>query len=129
MSDLRRHRLFLEGVRLFNAADFYECHDALEELWSETLGDEREFLQGLIHAAVALFHFESGNLGGARKMYGSARRYLTPYAPRTLGLDVQRLLEQLHDCFRELNAAREYPAGITLDRSRLPRIDLSDAPR
>jgi predicted metal-dependent hydrolase len=56
---------YLEGVRLFNAEDFFECHDVLEELWSETLGEEKKFLQGLIQASVALFHFGNENLGSA----------------------------------------------------------------
>ncbi len=56
---------YLEGIRLFNEEDFFECHEVLEELWSETLGAEKKFYQGLIQAAVALFHFGNENLGGA----------------------------------------------------------------
>jgi predicted metal-dependent hydrolase len=52
---------YLEGIRLFNAEDFFECHDVLEELWSETLGEEKKFYQGLIQASVALFHFGNEN--------------------------------------------------------------------
>ncbi|MGH7129676.1 MAG: DUF309 domain-containing protein, partial [Planctomycetaceae bacterium] len=86
---------YLEGVRLFNEREFFECHDVLEVLWSDTLGEDREFYQGLIHAAVALFHFETGNFGGARKMSLSAGRYLEPYRPRHLGLDLEGFLSGL----------------------------------
>ena len=57
--------LYREGLRLFNEEEFFECHEVLEELWSETRGDEKKFLQGLIQAAVALFHFGNENFGGA----------------------------------------------------------------
>ena len=46
---------YLEGIRLFNEQEFFECHDVLEELWSETLGDGHLFLQGLIQA-LSLIH-------------------------------------------------------------------------
>lgn len=111
------------AVALFNAQDFYACHDELEELWSEALED-REFYQGLIHAAVALFHFGEGNLGGARKMAVSARRYLQPFQPSYRGIAVERLLGDLAVCFAELLGPHEsYPSGLTLDERLIPRIE------
>src|SRR5437870_3303741 len=83
---------YLEGLRLFNAEDFFECHDVLEELWSETLGEPKKFYQGMIQVAIALFHFGNGNLGGARKLYESSRKYLVPYAPSYQGIDLDKLL-------------------------------------
>jgi predicted metal-dependent hydrolase len=114
-----------EAVDLFNRREFFACHDVLEELWNETLGEERSFYQGLIHAAVALFHFGEGNLGGARRMYSSAVRYLDPYRPRYFGVDVEALLAGLKGCFRELLAARDgYPAGVVLVDQAIPVIEL-----
>ncbi len=114
----------LEGVRLFNEQEFFPCHDVLEDLWGETLGEKRDFYQGLIHAAVALFHFGEGNLGGARKMYGSACRYLEPFRPVCESIHLERFLTDLHRCFEELAAPHEsYPAGLTLNESLIPRIE------
>ncbi|MAG94269.1 MAG: hypothetical protein CMJ48_11025 [Planctomycetaceae bacterium] len=59
---------YLEGVSLFNQQEFLDCHEVLEELWIETAGPEKLFLQGLIQAAVALYHFGNDNFGGARKL-------------------------------------------------------------
>ncbi|MEW4530514.1 DUF309 domain-containing protein [Maioricimonas sp. JC845] len=112
-----------EGIRLFDAEEFFACHDVFEDLWTETLDDRREFYQGLIHAAVALHHFEERNLGGAMRMYRSARRYLTPYQPTTMGLRVDLFLDSFRECFAELLDARDgYPDGLELDRSRLPKL-------
>lgn len=114
------------GIRLFNQHEFFECHDVFEDLWSELIGPEKQFFQGLIHAAVCVFHFEGGNLGGARKMYASCHRYLDPYAPQFIGIDVQRLLNELEFCFEELLAARGgYPHGLTLKTDRIPKIQRS----
>lgn len=111
------------ATELFNAREFFACHDVLEEIWSETLSDDRSFYQGLIHAAVALFHFGEGNLGGARKMYGSAVRYLAPFQPSHAGIDVERLVSDLNVCFAELQAARDALApGLELREELVPLV-------
>ncbi|MBI4444723.1 MAG: DUF309 domain-containing protein [Acidobacteria bacterium] len=56
------------GVELFNAGQFYECHDMLEEIWLEEAGEDQLFLQALIQAAVAFHHFQQGHWGAARSM-------------------------------------------------------------
>jgi predicted metal-dependent hydrolase len=117
---------FRQAIELFNRREFFDCHDVLEELWNETLGPEREFYQGMIHAAVALFHFGEGNLGGARKMYGSAVRYLAPYRPRYFGVDLDRFLTQLQLGFDELLQPHDaYPNGLVLDDTLIPTIELT----
>src|SRR5258708_9825350 len=93
---------YLEGLRLFNAEDFFESHEVLEELWSETQDSRKKFYQGLIQAAVALLHFGNGNLGGAKKVYLSSRKYLEPYGPQFEGLDASQFLVEMQFCFQEL---------------------------
>src|ERR1700684_2180707 len=93
---------YLEGIRLFNEQEFFECHEVLEELWSETLGEERKFYQGLIQAAVALFHFGNENLGGARKLYHSACGHLERYGALYQGIDLEKFLSDMKSCFQEL---------------------------
>lgn len=114
---------YLRGIELFNEQEFFACHDELEEVWTETLGPEREFYQGLIHAAVALFHFEGGNLGGARKMYESSKKYLEPYGSSYFGIDLSQLQSQMDRCFGELLGHHtHYPTGVVLDPLRVPSI-------
>lgn len=125
MTDYPAH--YLEGIRLFNEREFFECHDVLEELWTDTVGEERKFLQGLIQAAVGLFHFGNGNLGGARKMYHAAVEKLEPYGPEYWGLNLDKLRADLRDCFQELLDARDgYPAGVALKDDRVPRMEFSE---
>ena len=113
----------IRAVELFNAREFFACHDVLEEIWGERLGEDRAFYQGLIHAAVALFHFQEGNLGGARKMQASAMRYLAPYAPTCAGLDVAGLLAEFSTCFADLAALRDPAAThVQLRPALIPRL-------
>ncbi len=112
-----------DGIRLFNQQEFFACHDVFEDLWSELVGPEKPFFQGLIHAAVCLFHFEGSNLTGARKMYGSCENYLSPFAPCFLGIEVQQLLTDLRACFAELlDVQHGYPHGLTLRSELIPQI-------
>jgi len=117
---------YLEGIRLFNEQDFFECHEVLEDLWSETLGAEKKFYQGLIQAAVALFHFGNENLGGARKLYVSSSGYLERYGPSYLGIDLEKFLSEMKFCFHELlDSAQPYPEGVELKDERIPTIQLA----
>jgi predicted metal-dependent hydrolase len=114
---------YLEGLRLFNAEDFFESHEVLEELWAETQDERKKFYQGLIQAAVALFHFGNGNLGGAKKVYISCRKYLEPYRPSFEGLDLDRFLGDLQHCFQELiDDQQSCPVGIEIRDERVPKI-------
>ena len=72
---------FEEGVKLFNAGRFFECHEAWEEVWKRSEGDEKLFYQGLIQAAVAILHAERGNLAGAVSLYERAMVKLEPLPP------------------------------------------------
>ena len=120
---------YLEGLRLFNAEDFFESHEVLEDLWTDTHDERRKFYQGLIQAAVALLHFGNGNLGGAKKVYLTSRKYLEAYSPEYSGLNVSRFLEDMAYCFQELiDNQEQYPTGIELQDERIPKISIPGAP-
>ena len=55
---------YLAGILFFNTRDFFEAHDVWEELWADCRGPEQRFYQGLIQAAVGLFHYGGGNVRG-----------------------------------------------------------------
>lgn len=119
---------YLEGLRLFNAEDFFESHEVLEDLWTETHDEYRKFYQGLIQAAVSLLHFGNGNLGGAKKVYLTSCKYLEPYRPAFSGLDVNQFLSDMAFCFQELiDNQQQYPAGIELQDERIPKISIPGA--
>lgn len=114
---------FQQAIELFNDQEFFACHDALEEIWSETIDHDRDFFQGLIHVSVSLFHFGEGNLSGARKMHDSALRYLACYGSSHMGIDLGRLRAEFDECFAELlTPRRDYPHGVTIPESKIPKL-------
>ncbi|HMU76120.1 MAG TPA: DUF309 domain-containing protein, partial [Elusimicrobiota bacterium] len=79
---------FVKGVALFNNEDFFEAHEAWEELWHETHGEAREFIQGLIQVTSAMHHLQIGNMRGARILYGSGLELLAKYGGEYWGVDL-----------------------------------------
>ena len=117
------HEQYREGLRLFNAEDFFECHEVFEELWSESLGNDKKYLQGMIQAAVALFHFGNENFGGAKKLYNSAHEKLKPLGDEYMGIALARFLTDFEACFQELLANTEsYPTTVSIQDELVPKI-------
>ena len=116
--------LYLSGIERFNACEYFEAHEVWEELWTEYRGPSRKFYQGLIQAAVALYHFGNGNVRGARKLHISVHGYLEPYAPAHLGLDVPGFLAAFDGCLAPVVAGTDEGPAPELDPDLLPEIHL-----
>ena len=116
--------LFFRGIREFNEGKFFEAHDSFEEIWQGYRGPDRDFLQGLIQAAVGLYHLERQNLKGARSQITKACSHITAYRPEHWGLAVDLLFASLQRQLGILEAYQERGAeGIEiLDR---PKIQFS----
>jgi hypothetical protein len=119
---------YLAGILFFNERDFFEAHEVWEDLWADSHGAERRFYQGLIQAAVGLFHFSGGNLGGAVKLYHSSRDYMLPCGSPFLGLDVSSFWEQMERCFRPLLSTPAPDRSLRPDPERIPRLALDPPP-
>lgn len=65
-----------QALDLLRAGEWFLAHEVLEDVWRRSSGAERDFLQGMIHAAVALEHFRRGNVRGARSQAAKARQRL-----------------------------------------------------
>jgi len=78
---------YLAGVELFNRREYFEAHEVWEDLWHETASPDRRYVQGLIQAAVAVYHAGNGNARGARRLVRSGRRYMAGFETPHLGLD------------------------------------------
>src|ERR1022692_4664825 len=76
---LTREPLYLRGIELYRAGEFFECHEVLEELWTPMRGPHRLFLQALIHFAVAFYHQQRRNPLGAERQLRKALRKIERY--------------------------------------------------
>ena len=92
---------FIEGLRLFNRAEYFECHEVIEDLWLATPVEDphRDLYKGVIQAAAAIYQFDRGILTGARGLYRTAVGYLSAYEPSALGLNVSKLIADLKRIF------------------------------
>jgi uncharacterized protein len=119
---------YLAGVLLFNRGDFFEAHEAWEELWMDTAGPDKAFYQGLLQAAVGLCHFCNGNVRGAVKLYHSSRDYLRRYGPGHLGLDLADFGRQMERCFADLLALPEPDRRVEPQEELIPTLTLAPPP-
>jgi uncharacterized protein len=83
--------LLLRAAELFNRKMYFECHDLLEEAWSEAKGGDRELLQALIHVSVGLYHVAAGNHKGAQSLLARGTEGLEAFLPERDGVDVLSL--------------------------------------
>ncbi len=83
------------GLELIRAGEHFAAHEALEEAWRAAEPGERDFLQGLVHVAVAWYQAGRGRRVGAERQLEKAARRLAAYAPEHRGVEVAALLEQL----------------------------------
>lgn len=93
--DPARDPRYEEGTRLFNEADWFECHEVLESLWRDIEDPSRLFYQGLIMAAVALEHWRRGNPRGARSQWAQGRAFLRPFPDHHARLDLRGFIAEM----------------------------------
>lgn len=123
---------FAEAIEQFNSWRFYDCHETLEDIWRELGAKSSEsqlanFYQGIIKAAAGYHHLLRDNYEGTLKVLGDTSRLLSPYRPRTMGVDVDALLAAIQ---ATLDRVKELGPGRLgqFDRSLIPTIDW-DEPR
>jgi predicted metal-dependent hydrolase len=83
------------GLELIRAGAYFDAHEELEDEWREAPPPERDFLQGLVHVAVAWLHAERENRPGCERQLEKAARRLEPYRPSHRGVDVDSVLAQV----------------------------------
>ena len=100
---------YRRGIRLFNAREFYDAHEVWEDVWRESHGIEKRFLQGLIQAAVALHHQSTGNVVGACSLVERAGRNLAGCPAEFAGIRVGELLAALREWRAEVVRGADAP--------------------
>jgi predicted metal-dependent hydrolase len=124
MSIDRHREAYLKGIEEFNAGQYFECHDTLEAVWSETNGQDKLFLQGLIQTSIGFYHLLNGNTKGAKSMFGKALAKLYAYKPQYGGLDVERLVQSIEQYAGQVDD----PDGgmhTAIDESALPKLNIT----
>jgi predicted metal-dependent hydrolase len=82
---------FQHGIELFNSGKFFEAHEVLEDVWRESKGDRKQFLQGLVQLAVGFHHHSTGNITGAESVLMRGIGNLAGYPDEYEGINVRML--------------------------------------
>jgi predicted metal-dependent hydrolase len=117
----RLPRAFLDGVRRFNAGQFFEAHETFEELLDTVEGDARwDLLVALIQVAVG-YHKCASSHAGDQAMLEKGLAKLAPFADDAGGVAVGVLRARVRSDVAALTAGT--PAGTVL--ANPPRLTLA----
>ena len=92
-AQLDRH--VITGLELYNAGEYFECHEVLETAWRAEKGPVRELYRGILQVAVGYYHIQRGNYVGALKMFKRCRRWLAPFPDGCQGINLGGLRQDM----------------------------------
>jgi len=96
------HSQATEGLRLFNAGEYFEAHEALETAWKEEKGEVRNLYKGILQIAVTYLHITRRNYNGAIKVYGRSQKWLKDWPAVCRGIHVEELRRDAESAIREV---------------------------
>ena len=105
---------YREGIRLFNAGEFWHAHEQWEQCWMRSSEPDSTFFKGIIQAAAALVHWQRGNPRGLRRNWEKSRPKLVALPPAVRGIDVRALIAAM-DAFVLAGGLAPPPRLLTLD--------------
>ncbi|MCH7664196.1 MAG: DUF309 domain-containing protein [Chloroflexi bacterium] len=91
-----------DGIRLFDAKEYWHAHEALEEAWLEEKGPARQLYKGILQAGVAYLHIQRGNFVGAMKLHKRSQVWLAPWPDLCRTVDVRQLKADLETVIAEV---------------------------
>jgi predicted metal-dependent hydrolase len=115
---------FAAGVQRFNRGEFFEAHEAFEELLDGVEGDGRwDLLVALIQVAVGYHKCVSGHPGAARMLRLGSEK-LEAFPPVAWGVDVDALRKRTAADLAAFGTDTPSPEHL---RATPPRIEMRRA--
>jgi len=111
-----------EGLRLYEAGEFFTAHEAWESVWLKAPEPEKTFLQGIIQVTAAFHHLRNNNRLGTVLLLQAALRRLDLYPDSFGGISVAPLCGEIRERLRMLDA------GEPASQLRSPRIRPAGCP-
>jgi rubrerythrin len=90
------------GLRLFNAREYFDAHEALEDAWNAEKGKVRELYRGILQVAVVYLHVTRRNYNGAIKVYARSQRWIKDWPDICRGVYVGELRRDAEIVIREV---------------------------
>ncbi len=114
-----------EGVEAFNAGNYFDAHEYLEEAWNKDTSASRDVYKAVLQIAVAYLQIERQNYRGAVKMFLRARQWLSPLPAVCRGINIDRLKDDANHVHRIL-VEMGPDAMNDFDQSILPPIEFKE---
>lgn len=72
---LDHYEKLIQGLELYNSGNYWLCHEYVEDLWMDYIGDNARYVYWvIIQVATSLYHLEDENMNGASGMINKAKR-------------------------------------------------------
>ena len=95
----------IHAFEQFNRGAYWHQHETLEAVWrAESDESIRNFYKGILQIGVGFHHITRRNYRGAVKVLARGIDYLRPYAPRCMGVDVRRLIDEATRVLEQVRA-------------------------
>jgi uncharacterized protein len=107
-----------EGLRLYDAGEFFAAHEAWESVWLRAQEPDKTFLQGLIQVTAAFHHLQRHNRLGTALLLQAALHRLERYPARFGGVSVTLLCDDIRQRLQALEAGEP---GAQLASARICR--------
>jgi uncharacterized protein len=96
------HPQAAEGLRLFNAGEYFEAHEALEDAWNAEKGKVRDLYRGILQIAVVYLHITRRNYNGAIKVYARSQKWVKDWPDVCRGILVGKLRKDVENAITEV---------------------------
>jgi predicted metal-dependent hydrolase len=98
-----------EGLRRYDAGEFFAAHEFWEIVWLAAPEPDKKFLQALIQVTAAFHHVQRKNYIGAERLLSAALRKLEPYPPSYASLSVAPLCDDICGTLQTLRSGEPPP--------------------
>jgi predicted metal-dependent hydrolase len=98
-----------EGLRRYNAGEYFTAHEAWETIWLEAQEPDRTFLQGLIQVTAAFHHLRRNNPVGTSRLLHAALRRLELYPACFGGISVTTLCSDIRSGYKHFKRMNQRP--------------------
>jgi uncharacterized protein len=94
---MEKDKALKRAVDLFNDEKYWEAHEGLEYVWKNTIGIEKEILNGIILVAAAFVHDEKGEQDVCISILQRARKKLDRTNGDYYGIDTNRIADMISE--------------------------------
>ena len=109
-----------EGLRCYNAGQYFAAHESWEVVWLAAPEPEKTFLQGIIQVTASFEHQLRNNPLGTKRLLAAALRRLDPLPPVFGGIALAQLRDDIRACLQTLTATP--PDAMPAAQLSRPRI-------